>query len=106
MMDQSHNITDPIESLIASAAMVRKTYAQACIVNREKLVEYQTNNDAMMAHKTLTKAFESDVGPIVRMARYRTGGAIEPIEAYRKSGYRKQKAKLRPQVLTGSSGIV
>jgi L-rhamnose isomerase/sugar isomerase len=30
MLDQSHNVTDPIESLIRSANEIRRAYAQAC----------------------------------------------------------------------------
>ncbi len=106
MMDQSHNVTDPVESLINSAATVRKSYAQACIVNREKLQNYQQENDPLLAHKTLTNAFETDVAPIIAMARYQAGGAINPLSAYRLAEYRQIKAKERPQEFSGSSGIV
>ncbi len=106
MLDQSHNITDPIESLIMSAAAVRKSYIQACLVDREELAEHQKNNDPMMAHQVLVRSFQTDVSAIVAMARYRAGGAIAPVDAYRRSGYRSRKAKERPQEFTGASGIV
>jgi len=106
MLDQSHNVTDPIESLIASASMVRKSYTQACIVDREALQNFQVANDPMMAHKTLTAAFEADVSAVVAMTRYRAGGAIDPIRVYRASQYRNNKAKTRPQEISSSSGIV
>ena len=41
MLDQSHNVTDPIESLISSANEVRRAYAQALLVNRPALDGYQ-----------------------------------------------------------------
>jgi len=41
MLDQSHNVTDPIESLMNSAASVQRSYVSALIVDREKLTEYQ-----------------------------------------------------------------
>ena len=37
MIDQSHNVTDPIESLIRSAGEIRRAYAQALLVDRDAL---------------------------------------------------------------------
>jgi len=106
MLDQSHNVTDPIESLIYSAATVQGMYARALLVDREKLSGYQTSNDALLARHTLMSAYETNVQPIVAMARLRSGGAIDPIATYRASGYRKQKADERPTSDAGSAGIV
>jgi L-rhamnose isomerase/sugar isomerase len=41
MLDQSHNVTDPIESLMTSAIELQRAYAQALIVERAKLHEYR-----------------------------------------------------------------
>jgi L-rhamnose isomerase/sugar isomerase len=106
MLDQSHNVTDPIESLIASATEVSRAYAQALMVNRETLVACQDNNDAIMATETLKKAFRTDVEPILAMARLERGGAINPIGAYRASNYRAKVASERPAVTSGGGGIV
>jgi L-rhamnose isomerase/sugar isomerase len=41
------------------------------------------------------------------MARLRSGGAIDPVAAYRASGYRQRKAEERPaRDAGGRSGIV
>lgn len=106
MLDQSHNVTDPIESLINSAAEVQRSYVKALLIDRQALYGYQTANDAIMASNELKKAFNLDVSPILAMARYRGGGAIEPIATYRQSGYRQQAAKLRPSTGGNTSGIV
>jgi L-rhamnose isomerase/sugar isomerase len=106
MIDQSHNVTDPIESLISSANEIRRAYAQALIVDREALEGYQQGNDALMASDTLKRAYRTDVEPILAEARRRAGGAIDPIAVYRASGYRKQVAEQRPAVAGGSGGIV
>jgi L-rhamnose isomerase/sugar isomerase len=106
MMDQSHNVTDPIESLVASAQNLQRAFAQALLVDREALLVHQERSDALLARETLMRAFQTDVGPIVARARARAGGAIDPIAAYRASGYREQKAKDRPQELAGRAGIV
>ena len=106
MIDQSHNVTDPIESLISSANEIRPAYAQALVVDRNALESYQESNDALMASETLKDAFRTDVEPILAMARLNAGGAIDPIAAYRSSGYRATVGKARPAVAGGSGGIV
>ena len=106
MLDQSHNVTDPIESLMQSAMEVQRAYVQALIVDRSALSEYQQDNDALMAAQVLKQAFRTDVEPILAMGRLQKGAAINPVATYRKAGYRQEVAKLRPEVAVGSSGIV
>ena len=106
MLDQSHNVTDPIESLMLSAIEVQRAYAQALLVDREGLAHYQETNDALMATQTLKAAFRTDVEPILAMSRLQKGGAIDTIAAYRASGYRAKVAKERPSSLAGGGGIV
>lgn len=106
MLDQSHNVTDPIESLIRSANEVRRAYAQALIVDRGSLAGFQRDNDALMASEALKQAFRTDVEPILAMARLDSGGAIDPIAAYRAAGYRQRVAEVRPPVEGGGGGIV
>lgn len=106
MIDQSHNVTDPIESLMRSAGEIRRAYAQALIVDRAALDGFQEDNDALMASETLKAAFRTDAEPILAEARRRTGGAIDPIAAYRASGYRRKVAEDRPAVASGGGGIV
>jgi len=106
MLDQSHNVTDPIESLINSAMELQRAYAQALLVDRAQLADCQQRNDALMATLTLKRAFTTDVAPILARARLERGAAIDPIGAYRASGYRSQCAKLRPASDASRSGII
>jgi L-rhamnose isomerase/sugar isomerase len=106
MLDQSHNITDPIESLVMSAVEIARAYVQAHIVDRVKLSEAQNSGDAIMALTILKEAFTTDVSAILAEARQRSGGAIDPIQIYRASGYRAKKAKERPARLGVSAGII
>ncbi|MEJ0011711.1 MAG: L-rhamnose catabolism isomerase [Bauldia sp.] len=106
MIDQSHNVTDPIESLIVSAGEIRRAYAQALLVDRAALAELQDRNDALMATQALKQAFTTDVAPILAKARADTGGAIDPVAAYRASKYRARVGKERPAVGGSSGGIV
>ena len=106
MLDQSHNVTDPIESLMTSAAEVQRAYAQALLVDRIALEEFQNKNDVMMANQSFKRAFTTDVQPVLAMARLRKGAAIDPLAAYRASRYRSAVAPLRPAKTGGSGGIV
>jgi L-rhamnose isomerase / sugar isomerase len=106
MLDQSHNVTDPIESLMVSAMEVQRAYAQALLVDRSSLEGYQDENDALMATTTLKQAFRTNVEPILAMARLETGGAIDPVAAYRAAGYRQQVASIRPATSGAGGGIV
>ncbi len=106
MLDQSHNVTDPIESLMISAATVQRTYAQALLVDRAALDAHQEANDALMAAQTLKAAFETDVSPIVARVRLDAHGAIDPLRAYRASGYRQRVAAVRPKSTSLGGGIV
>lgn len=106
MLDQSHNVTDPIESLMTSAVQVQRSYAQALLVDRHSLDSAQQANDAMTATHLLKAAFQTDVTPLLQRVRLDAGGAIDPVGAYRASGYRKRVAVQRPSVLGSSGGIV
>lgn len=105
MLDQSHNVTDPIESLMTSAATVQRCYAQALLVDRKALTAYQDGNDVLMASQALKQAYQTDVTPILQRVRLDAGGAIDPVVAYRASGYRDRVAEIRPAA-GPSSGIV
>jgi L-rhamnose isomerase/sugar isomerase len=106
MIDQSHNVTDPIESLMVSAMEIQRAYVQALLVDRAALDGHQQANDALMASATLKQAFRTDVEPILATARQERGAAIDPVAAFRRSGYRAAVAERRPAVAGGGGGIV
>ncbi|SFB06981.1 L-rhamnose isomerase / sugar isomerase [Poseidonocella pacifica] len=106
MIDQSHNVTDPIESLMVSAMEIQRASVQAALVDRAALAGYQDENDALMASATLRAAFRTDVEPILAMARLEAGGAVDPVATYRASGYRAKVAESRPKVSGAGGGIV
>ncbi|MEY4270682.1 MAG: hypothetical protein RLZZ58_1898 [Pseudomonadota bacterium] len=105
MIDQSHNVTDPVESMMSSADAILASYAKAVIVDRAGLHAAQADNDTMMAFQTLRRAYKTDVSPILAMARAEAGGAIDMIAAFRASGYRARKAQERKAAGLGA-GIV
>ncbi len=106
MIDQSHNVTDPVESLMTSAIEIQRAYAQALLVDRAELAALQDANDALGAHRVLKRAFTTDVEPILCRARMDAGGAADPLAVYRASGYRSRKAQERPASGVATAGIV
>ena len=106
MIDQSHNVTDPIESLMASAVEIQRAFIQASLIDRAALAAAQDASDVMQGHRIVKQAYITDVSPILAEARRRKGGAIDPIALYRASGYRARKAAERPPVEGTSAGIV
>ncbi|MBV1704526.1 MAG: sugar isomerase, partial [Hyphomicrobiales bacterium] len=74
MLDQSHNVTDPIESLTCSAIEAQRAYARALLVDREALAAAQEADDVLLAHRIFKEAYETDVTPLLAEARRRAGG--------------------------------
>jgi L-rhamnose isomerase/sugar isomerase len=107
MLDQSHNVTDPVESLMNSAVEVQRAYVQAALVDRAELAVLQESNDVLLSAQALKTAYRTDVSAILAMARVRAGGAADPVACYRASGYRDRVAGARPaKAGASSSGIV
>jgi L-rhamnose isomerase/sugar isomerase len=105
MIDQSHNVTDPIESMLSSAEAIASAFAKAAIVDRAALHAAQEANDVMMAFQALRSAYKIDVSPIIAMARMEAGGAIDTLALYRESQWRERKAQER-RPASGAAGIV
>jgi L-rhamnose isomerase/sugar isomerase len=91
MIDQSHNIKDPIEAMLQTVDQLQLAYAKAMLVDHGALAAYQESGDVLMAERTLKDAFETDARPLVAEARRRVGGALDPVAAFRASGYRARK---------------
>ncbi|MEO6718548.1 MAG: L-rhamnose catabolism isomerase [Novosphingobium sp.] len=105
MIDQSHNVTDPIESMLSSAEAITGCYGRALLVDREALHGAQQANDTMMAFQALRRAYNADVAPILAKARLEAGGAVDVLGTYRTSRWRERKAQERKAVGLGA-GIV
>ena len=88
MVDQSHNLKDPLEDLIQSTEALLLAYAQALLVDREGLAAAQEDNDPALAQEILQSAYRVDVRPLLAEARRRNGASLSPLAAYRAIGYR------------------
>lgn len=95
MIDQCHNLKDPIEDLVLSAVEIHRAYTKAWLVDRAALAAAQEANDVVLAERALKRAYETDVSPILAEVRRRKGAAIDPLDAYRRSGYRAARARER-----------
>ena len=95
MIDQSHNLKDPIEDLLLSAVEIHRAFTKALLVDRTALAAYQATNDVVMAERTLKVAYETDVSAILAEVRRLRGAAIDPLTVYRRSGYREKKTRER-----------
>jgi L-rhamnose isomerase/sugar isomerase len=95
MIDASHNVKDPIEDLLQSVQAIKIAYAQALIVDKSALQAVQNSNDVTQAQEILQQAYRTDVRPLIAEASLQSGGALEPINAYRKLDVREHLIKER-----------
>ena len=106
MIDQSHNVTDPIESLMLSANEIVNSYTKSLLVDYKHLEQAQDKHDPILAMQILKRAFSTDVNAIVAMARFENNNSIDPIALYRSLDYKNNKSKVRIAKTGSSSGIV
>jgi L-rhamnose isomerase/sugar isomerase len=95
MIDASHNVKDPLEDLLQSVEAIMIAYAQALLVDRNKLNEAQQHNDVVVAQEILQNVFRTDARPLVAEARLRSGGALDPLYLFRQLQVRDQLIKER-----------
>jgi hypothetical protein len=95
MIDESHNLKDPLEELIQATDQVQVSIAQALLVDRDELHQVQQDNDPARATEIVQRAYRSDVRPIVAEARRRSRAALAPLETYRALRYRAAVIKER-----------
>lgn len=89
MIDASHNVKDPLEDLLQSVEAIQLAYAQSLILNRAELRKARQVNDVSRAQEIIQDAFRTDLRPLLRESRIRSGAAANPIEIYRALGVRK-----------------
>lgn len=95
MIDASHNVKDPIEDLLQSLEAIMIAYTKALLVDRQRLVEAQYNNDVVRVQEILQHAYRTDVRALIAEARLRSGGALHPLDTYRNETIREQLIKER-----------
>jgi L-rhamnose isomerase/sugar isomerase len=95
MIDQSHNIEGKLIPMILSVVNCQEAYAKSLCVPREKWANAQANEDVIGAHEILNDAYKLDVRPLLMQVRQEMGVPLDPIAAYRESGYESKIAQAR-----------
>jgi L-rhamnose isomerase / sugar isomerase len=97
MIDQAHNIEPKLEAMILSVTNLQEAYAKALLVNREALREAQSAGDVLGGHRVLLGAYSTDVRPLCAKVREDLGGSVDPVAAFRASGYLERVAEERKE---------
>lgn len=95
MIDQSHMIEGKIAPMILSVLNCQESYAKSLLVPRQQLLGLQEAGDVLGAHNLLTEAYRTDVRPLLAKVREELGVPIDPIAAYRASGYEEKISEER-----------
>lgn len=95
MIDASHNTKDPLEDLLQSLEAIQEAYAKALLINQDELKAAQLAHDVVLCQEILQNAFRTDVRPLLQQARLQSGGALRPLETYRKLKIREELIKER-----------
>ena len=83
MIDASHNIKDPLEDLLQSVEAIKIAYAQALLVDQQKMDKAREANDVALAQEILQHAYRTDVRPLLAEARLNSNAALDPIKLFR-----------------------
>ena len=95
MIDESHNVKDPVEDLIQATDEIQISLARALLVDLAALRDAQDADDPAGAAEVLQRAYRTDVRPLVAEARRRNGAALDPLGTFRRLGYRAAMAAER-----------
>ncbi len=97
MIDQSHNLKPKIEATIQTVTTAQEMFAKACLVDRKKLQDAQARRNIIDAENCLRDAFYTDVQPMLAEWRKKKGIDLNPLTAFRASGYEAKAAKERSE---------
>jgi len=87
MLDQSHNVKPKIETMIQSVVNCQVAYARALLIDRDALKNARLAGDVVLAEETMLDAFRTDVRSLLAKVRAEMGLDVDPLKAYRASGY-------------------
>src|SRR5439155_8594556 len=87
MVDQSHNLKPKIEEMIQTVTTARELFAKAAIVDHKRLAAAQSKCELVDAENCLKDAFSTDVRPAIAEWARLKGLPVDPLSAFRPSGY-------------------
>ncbi len=100
MIDQSHNIEGKMEAMIYSVINCQEAYAKALLTPRKQIAEAQAAGDVLGAHRLLADTNRIDVRPLLAQVREEMGTPVDPVAAYRASGYEEKVRGARGKAAT------
>ena len=86
-VDQSHNLKGKMEAMIQTVVMAQQLFAKAMLVDHRELCRAQLACDLVRAEGCLQDAFATDVRPVIQEWRANKGLPLDPMSAFRESGY-------------------
>lgn len=95
MIDENHNIKNPIEGTIQSVLALQLAYARALLVDHRYLAEMQGQGEVIRAEECLKDAYHTDVRPLLAEVRAEMGRDPDPLESFRRSGYMERITRQR-----------
>jgi L-rhamnose isomerase / sugar isomerase len=87
MVDQSHNLKGKIEEMIQTVMTAQELYGKAALIDFPALAKAQQDQKLIDAENIYKDAFSTDVRPAVCEWRQAKGLAVDPLAAFRSSGY-------------------
>jgi len=96
MIDQCSSRENRMHAILHSIDSLQISLAKAMLVDQEKLMEYQNDDEIIRANRLFNNALIlADVRPIVTIARHNKKLPLDPIEEYNKSRYQVKIEKER-----------
>lgn len=87
MVDQSHNLKGKMEAMIQTVTTAQELWAKSALVDHRKLAHAQDRCDLVDAENCLKDAFSTDVRPAIAEWCGSRGLPVDPLRAFRESGY-------------------
>src|SRR5262245_4472959 len=103
MIDQSHNLKGKIEAMIQTVVVAQELFAKAAIVDHAALADAQRRCDLVAAESCLQDAFATDVRPAIADWRRARSLPLDPLAAFRASGYLARITDERKHRMSGVS---
>jgi L-rhamnose isomerase/sugar isomerase len=73
--------------MLQTVCTAQELFAKACLVNHPELAGAQERCDLVKAESFLQDAFATDVRPAIQEWRRSKGVPLNPLDAFRQSGY-------------------
>lgn len=95
MIDQSHIDKPKIEAMLQTVTTAQELFAKAALVDHKQLAVLQKKNQQVDAEELVRRAFFTDVTPYLKAWRKANDLPVNPMLAFRQSGYEAKVAAER-----------